>query len=307
MEKKHFHIIIATTLFAALLWVSVNMSYEYQVYVAVPIVIENLPLDKAIATPLPKAVQLKLRGSGWRSAALALGAQPRCVLDVRLFSGARRGLALNDILEHVSIPAGILPVDMKPDSVFVEVSGYTQKRVPILMNATPAFRTGYGQVGSTVITPESVTIGGAEAILTQITDWPTRRTMFDDLKSPLDVEVALVDSASHYLKLLPSAVRLRIDVQQFAEKTVAGLPVETRDVPQNKEVILIPPKMDVVVRGGVEQLATLSNDSFHASIDYGEIVADSTGYVDAAVASPKGVQLVMKKPERMQFIIRTRL
>ena len=33
MQKKRFPIIIATTLFAILLWVSVNMSYEYQIVV----------------------------------------------------------------------------------------------------------------------------------------------------------------------------------------------------------------------------------------------------------------------------------
>ncbi|MEK9136589.1 MAG: hypothetical protein AAB393_05655, partial [Bacteroidota bacterium] len=117
----------------------------------------------------------------------------------------------------------------------------------------------------------------------------------------------LADSASHYLTLSPPTVHVHIDVQQYAEKTIAGLPVEARSVPQNKEVILIPPKIDVVVRGGVDQLATLSNDSFHTSVDYNVIVADSTGYTDATIVAPKGVQLVARKPERMQFIIRSRL
>ena len=307
MEKKRFPIIIATTLFAVLLWVSVNMSYDYQVVVSVPLVIENLPLDKAIATPFPRSVQVKLRGSGWRSAALMLGADPRCIIDASSLGAHKRSFALNDVIDRVTIPIGIQPVDMKPESLYFDFDSYTQKRVPVLFNAETEFRTGYGQVGEIVITPDSITIGGATSLLATIGGWPTTRTMFTDLKSPLDAELPLADSASHYLRLSPQAVHVRIDVQQFAEKTITGLPVETRAVPQNKEVILIPPKIDLIVRGGVEQLSTLGNDSFNAAVDYGVIVNDSTGYIDPVVVSPKGVQLVTKKPERMQFIIRTKL
>lgn len=307
MEKKRFHIIIAVTLFAMLLWVSVNMSYDYQVVVSVPLIIENLPPDKAISTPLPKSVQVKLRGSGWRSAALMLGADPRCIIDASSLGIHKCSLALNDVIDRITIPTGIQPVDMKPESLYFGFDSYTQKRVRVLLNAETEFRTGYGQVGETVVIPDSIIIGGATSLLATISGWPTTRTMFADLKSPLDAELLLADSASHYLRLSQQTVNVRIDVQQFAEKTITGLPVETHAVPQNKEVILIPPKIDLIVRGGVEQLSTLGNDRFSASVDYGVIVADSTGYTDALVVSPKGVQLVAKKPERMQFIIRTKL
>lgn len=307
MEKNRFPIIIATTLFAVLLWLSVNMSYDYQVVVSIPLVVENLPLNTAIATPFPKSVQVRLRGSGWHSAALMLSADPRCIIDAGALGSHKRSFALSDVLDRVTMPIGIQPVDMKPESVYFSFDSYAQKRVPVLLNAATEFRSGYGQVGETVITPDSVTIGGAVSLLATIRGWPTTRTAITDLKSPVDVELPLADSASNYLRLSPPAVHVKIDVQQFAEKTMAGLPVETRDVPQNKEVILIPPRIDLIVRGGVEQLSTLGNDRFSVSVEYGSIVNDSTGYTDPIVVSPKGVQLVMKKPERMQFIIRKKL
>jgi YbbR domain-containing protein len=307
MEKRGIHIIVATTLSAILLWVSVNMSYEYQIAVTVPLMIENLPADKAMATALPKSVQLKLRGNGWRSAALILGSDPRCVLDVSSPPMTKRGLALNDIVDRITMPPGIQPVDMKPESVFIGLDSYAQKRVPVTLHATTEFRAGYGQVGPITIAPESITVGGAASLLPAISSWPTSSTIFADLKSAIDAEVPLVDSASQYLTLYPQVVHVRIDVQQFAEKTVTGLLVETQTVPYHKEVILIPPKIDIVVRGGIQQLATLSNDSFRVIIDYSDIIADSTGYADPLVIVPQGVQLVNKKPNRMQFVVRTRL
>ena len=307
MEQKRFPIIIATTLFAILLWVSVNMSYEYQIVVPVPLVIENLPPGEAIATPFPKTVQLKLRGNGWRSAALMLGTDPQCIVDASSLVSNKRPLGLNDIVDRITIPLGIQPVDMKPESVRFDFDRYSEKRVPVVLRVVTMFHPGYGQVGETAVIPDRITIGGAASLLATIERWPTAGTVFRDVRSPIDTDVPLVDSASHYLKLFPQKVRLRMNVQQFAEKTVVGLTVETNAVPPNKEVILIPPKIDIVVRGGVDQLAALSNENFGASINYDEIVEDSTGYAEPAVTSPRGVQLVAKRPERMQFVIRTRL
>jgi YbbR domain-containing protein len=307
MEKKRIHIIVATTLFALLLWISVNMSNEYHIAINVPIVIENLPASKAIATPFPRSVQLKLRGNGWRGAALMLGADPRCIVDMSSLPPNKRGLALNDIVDRISLSSEIQPIDMKPESFLIALDDYAQKRVPVTLQASTEFRLGYGQVGPIIIVPESITIGGASTLLSTVPSWPTAYTTFADLKSAVDTEVPLVDSASHYLTLYPQAVRVRIDVQQFAEKSITGLPVETRMVPYHKEVILIPPKIDIIVRGGIQQLTTLSSDSFHVTIEYPDIIADSTGYIDPLITLPQGVQLVNKKPERMQFVIRTKL
>lgn len=307
MEKKRLPIIVAATLFAILLWVSVNMSYDYQIVVSAPLIIENLPAGKAIANPVPKFVQLKLRGTGWRSAAFSISGTPPCILDISNLPANKRGLTLGDIVDRMTMPLGIEAIDMKPESVFISFDRYAQKEVPVMLDADFAFRTGYGQVGPAVLTPESVAIGGALSLLPAISSWPTTHTTFADLKSSIDSDIPLSDSASQYLWLSRSTVHLRVDIQQLAEKTITGLPVEARHVPSNREVILIPPKIDIIVRGGVQQLATVFGDSFHASIDYYDIVADSSGVADVNIVSPKGIQLVDRKPEKMQFIIRTRL
>jgi hypothetical protein len=236
-----------------------------------------------------------------------LGAEPRCIVDLATISPARRGLALNDIIDRMTAPIGIMAIDMKPESVFVALDRLEEKQVPVTLDADLEFRSGYGQIGEVTLQPESVAVRCAVSLLPEIRSWPTKHTTFSDLKAPVEIDVPLKDSASSYLALTPASVRVSINVQQLAEKTIAGLPVEVRDAPRNKEVILIPPRIDVVVRGGVLQLATLANDSFRASVDYRSIITDTTGYVDPVVTSPAGVQMVQVKPERMQFVIRTRL
>jgi YbbR domain-containing protein len=307
MKKKRLHIIIAASLFGVLLWLFVTMSYEYQTVIAIPLIVENVAPDRAIANPFPKTVQLKVRANGWRSAALLLGAEQRCIIDVASLGSYKHTFTLFDVVDRLAIPVGIQPVDMKPESLHFYLETILRKRVPITLNLETNFRAGYGPVGGTQMTPDSVTVSGAASVLKTIDAWPTAPTVLTDIKSPLTADVVLADSASQYVKLSPRTVSLHIDVQQYAEKTFAGLPVATEDVPSNKEVILIPPKIDLIVRGGVQLLSTLGNDNFRATVSYRAIVDDSSGYTEPHVVAPRGVELVTKKPERMQFIIRTKL
>lgn len=307
MVNNRIHIIVATTLSALLLWVSVNLSYDYHIGIAIPIVVENLPQGKAFANPLPKTLQIRFRGTGWRCAALLLGRTPRLIVDIASIPQNKRGLVLADVVERVALPPGIIVTDMKPDSLLVGLDTYTEKRIPVVFKGDVEFRGGYGRVGDVVVIPDSVTIGGAAGLLSGVAVWPTARLSFTDVRSSIDTRIPLADYASQYFTLSPSSVRMKMDVQQLAEKTLVGLPVDTYGVPANREVILIPPKITLIVRGGVQQLATLDIDSFRASLDYAKLNADSSGYSTPRIDLPKDVQVVGMKPERMQFIIRTKL
>jgi hypothetical protein len=98
-----------------------------------------------------------------------------------------------------------------------------------------------------------------------------------------------------------------VGVEPFAEKVFAGIPVTVNGVPAGREVIFIPPRLDVVVRGGIEQLAAIRDDRFTAKVDYAELDRDSTGFVVPALEAPEGVRVIERRPQRFQFIIRKRL
>ncbi len=307
MRNKRIHIILATTLFAILLWGSINMSYQYQVTSAAPLVIENIPSGSAIKTSIPRELQMRFRGNGWRLAPLLWGSELKYVLDLSAIPPTQNAFTLNDIAENLNIPAGIQPLDMKPDSIFIQLDSDAQKKVPVILDHTISFREGYGQVGDPVVRPESVVIGGAKSLLQRIDSWKTRRSTFESLKAPVDIDVPLAESASYILSFSPPSINVRINVQPFAEKTIPGLTAQVQSVPPNREVILIPPKIDIVVRGDIEQLSELTLSAFVATIDFDAILADTSGYVRAKIDLPPGLQVVSRRPERHQYIVRKRL
>jgi len=307
MKKGRIHIVIGAALFAALLWVIVNMRDQYQTTIVVPLVLEDIPAGKAIQTPVPRRLFLRCTSDGWRLAAMTLRGDVRCVLDVNSLPANQPALTLKDITERLNLPYGIQPITMRPESLYVRLDRTAQKKIPVTLDYQLSFKDGYGLVGSPVVTPESVQVEGAETVLKAISTWKTAYTRFENLKASVETDVMLADTSAYTLRFLPAQVRVRVNIQPFAEKPFSGLAVEVLSVPVSREVILIPPKIDVVVRGGIEQLAGLSLRDFRASVDYSVLVSDASGFIDPQVVSPAGVQLVSKRPERLQYIVRKRL
>lgn len=307
MKKQRTHIILGSTLFGILLWLSINMTYDYQTTVTAPLIVKNLPQGMAINTPMPRTLQLKLRGNGWRLASQLTGHELECVLDLASLAPKQRVIILADVAERINLPIGVQAVDMKPESLFVSLERYAEKRVPVVIEPHISFRDGYGQVGSVVIKPESVTIGGAESVLRDISAWGSGRGAFTTLRASVDSDIDIIDTSTQTLTVSPTTVHFTINVQPLAEKIFSGLPVEVRGEQPNREVILIPPKIEIIVRGGIEQLSALTRNDFRATVDYNTILADTTGYTDVEVIPPSGVQVVARRPDRLQYIVRTRL
>jgi hypothetical protein len=327
MKNHRLLILLAASLFGALAWLSVSMGERYQITLTAPLSIEDIPAGYAIRTPVPRAVQLRYRGDGWRLALLQLGPDARLTIAfsalrvanepagrldspptaVRNLPPANRVITRLDISERAPAPAGVELVDVTPDSIFLGLDRYDQRTVPLQLDITTMFREGYGQVGGATLVPDSVTIGGAASIVRTIASWPTVHRDFKDLRTPVEADVPLAQSSLLLLTLSTAVTHVSLTVEPFAEKVMNGISVEGSGIPANREVIFIPPKVDIVTRGGIKQLANLALSDFHVRVNYTSIVADTSGSIDPIISGPPGIQIVTKRPERLQYIVRKRL
>ncbi|MBI5021234.1 MAG: hypothetical protein HZB59_07365 [Ignavibacteriales bacterium] len=307
MEQKRYHIVIASFLFAALTWISVNLREEYTVVKHFPVVLENLKQGKALKYPFPKTVNVRFKAGGWALAGFYLTPDLKYSIDLSSLGPNDFIITAKDLPDHVKIPFGIQPIEIVPDTMILAIDEYREKRVPITVNLSAGYKTGYGQVGSIRVTPDSITVGGSRHLIGTIESWPTVFRRFDDLNAPLNIDLPLEEPATPSVRLLHTSAHVIVDVQPFAEKIFTGIPVTAVSIPPNREVIFIPPKMDIIVRGGIEQLARLSTEDFQVSMNYQELIADTTGTIQPAFSSPPEIKVVSKKPERFQYIIRKKL
>ena len=93
-------------------------------------------------------------------------------------------------------------------------------------------------------------------------------------------------------------------VEPFAERSISGLAVEVSSLPADRDVIFIPPRLEIVVRGGIRRLANAAPTDFVASVDYERLLSDTSGQIEPTVQAPSGIQVVSRRPERLQYVIR---
>lgn len=306
MKKRNVYIILATTLFAIMLWFSVSLSEHYQIHVTAPLVIESLPPGKAISSKLPREVKLTFNDYGWRLAKLTWGSNIEWVIDLNTMPAHLTVLTLKDFSEQLGGRLGIQPISMSPESLHITLDELVTKRVPVETRYMATFREGYGQVGLAIVQPETISVSGARNILEHVDVWPTAHQVFEQVRQPIDVVVPLSDSISS-LAFSPDRVRLRLNVQQFAEKHFSEIPIELVSVPQNREIILSSSKLEVFVRGGIDELARVNSNSFRAIVDYRVILEDASGFIQPEVIFPPGIQIVRRTPERLQYVIRKKM
>lgn len=307
VERKRYHIVIASIVFAVIMWVSVNLGDEYTIVKRVPIVLENLKDGKALRHPIPSSVNVRFKGKGWSLMGLYLSPDINYYIDLSTVGAEDYVVTGRDLLEHIKLPVYLQPLDVKPDTMVLALDDYWEKVVPVVSQLAFEFRDGYGQVGSAHLTPDSVKLGGSQRLIGRIMSWPTEYRKFQDLHTPVDAEIPLEASGTISIDVSPQTAKLKVNVQPFAEKIFAGVPIVASGVPLNREIIFIPPRVDLVVRGGIEQLAKLTNDDFQASVSYDELLRDSTGAIIPAIAAPGGVKILSRKPEQFQFVIRKKL
>ena len=307
MTKKRFRLILASIVFGSLVWLSVAMREQYTISVVAPLTVTDIPDGWAIRTSVPSAVQLKFRGEGWRLAGLLLGSPPRLDVSYSASTADVQVMTSGNVADRFALRTGIQFLGMTPDSVIIGTDRRSMKVIPVVPDLSLSFREGYGQVGTVLVTPESITVAGAASVIVGIVSWRTEPAVFADVKAPIDAQVPLLQDQTAPLSLSTGSIHLTVNVQPFAEKTLTGIPVEIDSVPSLREVILIPPRVELVVRGGIKQLSSISAGDFRVAVAYQAIEADTTGAVPYAVTGPDEIQIVRRKPDRLQHIVRKRL
>lgn len=294
-------------IFAFLMWISINMNYEYTVIKEIPVVLENMKDGQALRYPVPKYLTVWFHGTGWQIASVYLSPNVKYYIDGSSIGQELYVVTTKELPEHVKLPSGVQVENARPDSIALALDAYIEKRVPIVPHLVITNRDGYGQIGSVQLQPDSVEISGSKSLIDTVEEWPTESRKFDDRHAPISEEIALETPQTFSVDLAPTTTNVKVDIEHVAERTISGVPVSVIGAPAGREVIFIPPKMDIIVRGGIDQLAKLSSGDFRAMVEYPTLTQDSSGIVQPILSAPPEVKVLRKTPEKFQFVIRKRL
>ncbi len=308
--RKNVFIAANTFLFAILIWLYINFNLTYNYVLAVPLEVKSSKMQ-AISNELPLNLEVTLKGKGWDLLSVILKNNIIYTIDI---SGYKKDTKIDLVQlfqatkssssEVVNLPSSISVQSIVPDNLDVSFDNTIKKSVKIKNNADISTKEGYILIGLLRIVPDSVKVTGSTSIVSKIKYLPTEHMNFTGVSSSFTKEVKLLDTLSNLVKVEPKFVTIFYRVELSAEKIFEDIDVTVLNVPADKEVLIVPPKIILSLRGGVEQLAKINISDFKVGIEYSQIDSDEQGFVVPSIELPNEFTVIKSEPQRFQYIIK---
>lgn len=301
--RKKINIFIASLIFAIILWGSISLSDVYYTNVDVKLALINLPEGYTTGTQLPEKIVIRVRGQGWKLLSINVGPETEFRVTLDKDSGNYR-LNLEKYLEtNRLLFSDIDIIKIYPDTINFFVERIITKKLPIISGLELDFKPGYGLASDILLNPDSVLVSGPISYLRKMEAIETESSTFTSLDGKTQTEVDFPKMQG--FSFSSNSVEVTIDVQRIVDKQFEDIPVEVIDLADGKEVVLLPNKIGIQVRGGIEILGKLKPAQFNAYVKYLTLVRDTTGSVKPEISLPKNVTLQFTKPDRLRYVIRS--
>lgn len=299
-----YHIFGASLLISFILWLSLSLNLTYEIEKKVPIRI-NVDKPYAISNYIPLNLDVKLKGKGWTLLKLYTSVNLDFNYDINASPNDQLLILTKQHLnEYEALGENLSITFIKPESLYVKIGRYEEKYIKVTPRVIVECKDGYQTVAKPILEPDSIKIGGALSIISSLNSIPTQLVSYKAVNSSITDYVKLKDSLSNIIWKSQDEILLKIPVELTAEKNIQDVEVRISNLPQDRDVLLIPQYANLHLRGGVNQLAGIDKSKLSAEIDFKDLLFDTTGAVTPKFLMPEGVTLLSANPDKIQYIIK---
>jgi len=268
-----FRALFGSLSLAIFLWVFVKLSVSYEYEFQIPIVPLNIREGKALSQEIPETAEIVLEGKG------------STLMALRWFWGSEIQFNLNLITiqsfwdcptekyaSWISIPPGY-EVTLKninyPDTIRVRLENKLEKWCTISTDSIKVVPLeGYVQVGGIQFDPDSVLISGPQSIVHKISTIATEPQSFlsvkDDISKTLDLQKPRTGLITYDIE----KTNLSVEIQKLGETILENIEIQVENVPRGYTVSVLPPHIEIYVRGGVKYLQSLKSTDFTVFVNF---------------------------------------
>lgn len=304
--NKDIKILLFAFLFAFALWFYINLNQSYSLDFSIPLDVQTSK-TKALSEEIPNSIEVTLKGKGWDLMNIYISKDLRYNLDISKINKDSRILTEQFVNERLNLNPNVSVLKISPDTININFDKVSEKIVPVKNNIVVNLKSGYSIVGKPVLIPDSVRIQGASYLLNKIKFIPTESKVFNNVNDNLSGVINIKDTLSNLIQIDPRLINFEYAVQLSAEKNLEDVEVNILNVPEDKEVLLIPPKVSISIRGGVDQLSQIIQSDISVNVEYQKIENDTLGYVVPEIKIPNQTSLLKLEPQKLQYIIKKKL
>lgn len=289
-------------LFSTIIWGFITLSGEYFYTVTFPLEFSQVPNGHAVGSTNSNKVNLSLKGEGWKLAQLLLGADKNFQVSAENKSGSHSVLVKNAVDRNTWITSSLQILEMQPERISFYVEPKDSQLVKIIPHLNLDLKPGYGLISNPTLIPDSVLIFGPASRVSGVDSVYTRELKLTEADKNFNGEILLEEING--INTLLNSVKIKLDIQKISDKEFTEIPVEIKNVPPGNELILIPPKISVVLRGGINMLGKMESDTISAFVNFYQAERDTTGAIIPKISKPPNTELINIKPSGLEYIIK---
>lgn len=304
MSKFKYHIVLASFLLSAILWLSLNLNQIFEIEKTIPVKL-NINKPFAVSGNIPLNLEVKFKGVGWNLIRLFTTFKLDFTYDINTRKNEQFIILTKEYLDNnMGLSQNLQITAVYPETLYVKIENYEEKYVKINPRLNIICKDGYQIVRKPVLEPDSIKIGGAVDLLKKLDHLNTKTLTFDNVNAAISRNINISDSLNNILWFSQTEIKLKIFIEPTAEKEFPNIEIIVPQTPDDKEVLLIPQTVTIQLKGGVNQLANIDITKIIAKIDYPKIFADSTGSLTPVFDIPSGCTVISVKPETIQYVIK---
>ncbi len=303
--NKNLRIFLLSLVFASALWLYISLNLSYSLDVSIPIEILTTK-SQALTEEIPNSIDVKVKGKGWDLLNILISKDLKYSLDISKLKKDSKIITEQFVNERLNLQQSVSILEINPDTISINFDKVFEKLVPLKNNIVLNLKEGYSIVGNPVLIPDSVKLQGASYLLNKIKFIPTEAKVINNVNSDIQGVVNIKDTLSNLIKVDLKQVNFRYKIQLSAEKNFEDLLINVLNVPIDKEVLLIPPKLNVSLRGGVEQLSQITPSDVIVNVEFGKLENDTLGFVIPDLIIPDETSLLKIEPQKLQYIIKSK-
>lgn len=300
--KHKIYIIIFAIVFSILIWGSVTLSEQYFSTITLKVNVVNCPSGYTFGNINPEKVTVRLKANGWQLLNLNLNAGSDFFVSADNDSGSLSVDPLAEVSENNWLGSGITVTDIFPRKISFRVEEIAFRKIKVEPVTELDFQSGYGLATPIKVYPDSILVSGPKSALLTKQSIKTQLVSLSSLDSKTKIITDLVVPKG--FETLQKQAELTFDVQKIVERSFENIKVDIIDIPNDRNVVLIPNMVSVNLRGGVNLLGKISENEIIAKVYYRDIVSDTLGQLKPEIQIPKNTQLLFIKPDKLKYIIK---
>ena len=293
---------------SAFFWLLKNLAKEHHGRIAYRIEYINLPERRRFQNTPASKIYLDIKGTGFELLRQYFS-NKKIVLDLSkliersryqyqlLLNGQKaslqRQLGNNIVLQ--GFEKEVLSFGLDFDKV---------KKIPIKTNISLTYRSGYDRAEAIEVSPDSITIKGAESQVDTIQFINTKTLELSDISENIQKELPLVLPKNIQSDI--QKIKILFKVEKFTEGHF-DVPFEIINKPEDIKIITKPQKITLYYKVGISRFSQVQPSSFQIICDYTKSKENNYDFMILQIKKqPKFVKDVKISPEKVSFLIQNK-